>query len=148
MSEQFYDRILTLFFGFSLFLVVLNVNIQFLILYTTQQNFLYYYAWLAVLGLTAYYGVVYYRSFQNFRNNLGMFLPIVENNEKIEPLNMELSDKSLQVCLYYRNGATLEQIKANCGFNHANQVKRELIKGIGFLLTFYNENKQEDVKTK
>lgn len=147
MSEQFYDRLLSLFFGFFLLLVLLNVDMQLLSLYLNSQNMLYYAGWLIVLGFSVIYSVKYYGQFGSFRDNLGLFLVNPDSKEeKLEPLELNLDNKALQVCLYYRNGATLEEMKEKFGFNHPNQPKRELIKGISFLLKFYDEHKQE-VKT-
>lgn len=144
MSEQFYDKLLSLFFGFFLLLVLLNVDMQLLIFYLNTQNFLYYAAWVIVSGFSLVFSIKYYGLFGSFRENLGLFLVNPDSKEiKPEPLTMNLDNKALQVCLYYRNGATLEKIKANFGFKHPNQVKRELIKGIGFLLKFYDEHKEE-----
>jgi len=146
MSEQFYDRFLSLFFGFFLLLVILNVDMQLLIFYLNTQNLLYYAGWVVVSGLSLVYSIKYYGQFGNFRENLGLFLVNPDSKEdKIEPLTMNLDSRALQVCLYYRNGATLEEMKADFGFKHPNQVKRELIKGISFLLKFYDEHKEAKI---
>lgn len=93
------------------------------------------------------YGLRLYGNFDEFRINLGLFMQNNERgDEKIEPLNMEFNDKAVQVCLYYRNGASLTQIKENMKFDHPEQVRRHLLKGLGILLKFYDEHKQE-VKT-
>jgi hypothetical protein len=100
------------------------------------------------LAIAVLYGSRYYRNFQNFKANLGLFIPNNnENIQKIEPLDIDVDDKALQVCLYYRNGATLNKLKQDFGFTHPTQTKRELIKGLDFLLKFYDKHKQEGVKT-
>jgi hypothetical protein len=145
MSEQFYDKVLSLFFGFSLFLVLTIANSELLILYLSAQSNVFYVCWLALLAAAAGSGMRFYQNFYSFRANLGLFIP--NNEAQTEPLSIDVDGKALQVCLYYRNGATLEELKQNFGFNHPNQPKRELIKGLDFLLRFYDEHKQEDVKT-
>jgi hypothetical protein len=100
----------------------------------------FYYCFIGALGFSFFYAINYSRQFSHFKENIGLFIPPDGNNYKLEPLNMELEDLPLKVCLYYRNGATQEQIKQNLGLNHATQVKRELVKGLDILLKFYNEN--------
>jgi len=143
VSEQFYDKLLSLFFGFFLLLVLLNVDMQLLIFYLNTQNLLYYAAWVIVSGFSLVFSIKYYGLFGSFRENLGLFLVNPDSKEdKPEPLELKFDDKSLEVCLYYRNSATLQEMKEKFGFNHPNQPKRELIKGIGFLLKFYDEHKE------
>lgn len=148
MSEQFYNKVLALLSGFSVFLVLLIANIEFLFFYISQQNPLFYYAWLGFLVIPALYGIRYYRNFQDFKTNLSLFIPNEANNElDLEPLNLETDDKALRICLFYERGSSLEHIKNELSLNHATTVQRELRKGLRFLLTFYNEHKHEGVKT-
>lgn len=147
MSEQFYNKVLGLFFRFSLLLLLLVADMEVLFWYIVARSLLLYTFWLGLLMVSVLYGLRLYGNFDEFRINLGLFMQNNERgDEKIEPLNMEFNDKAVQVCLYYRNGASLTQIKENMGFDHAEQVRRHLLKGLDILLKNY-ENKQEDVKT-
>lgn len=130
-------------------MILLVTASELCLLYILSQNQILYYGFLAILLLASSYGIKYYWSFLDFRNNLYLFVSDseIKSENHVEPLNMELNDASLKVCLYYRNGASLEDIQKDLGLNHPQQVKRELVKGLGFLLKFYHEHKEKEVKT-
>lgn len=152
MTEQFYNKLLSLLLGFTLFLLLLVANAELLFLYLSQANELFYYAWLGFLIAAVLYGMKYYSNFQEFKDNLNLFLPSEANNT-VQKEHLILNTDNipdnipLKVCLWYQQGAKLEEIKKNLGLTHAQQVKRELIKGLTFLLKFYNEHKEKEVKT-
>ena len=78
---------------------------------------------------------------QDFRENLNLFLP--ENTEKqLEPLNMEIEDLPVKVCLLYRNGASLTDIKGDFRLSHPTQVRRKLVEGLDILLKSYDNVKK------
>jgi hypothetical protein len=150
MSEAFYDKVLSLFFGFSLFLILFIANAELLFLYLSQQqNYLFYLTWLAFLGGAALYGIKFYRDLPSFRANLGLFVPNPQarNEIQVESVNFETEDNALKVCLSYQQGAKLEQIQHDLGLTHPQQVKRELIKGLTFLLKFYHDHRDKKVET-
>lgn len=74
-----------------------------------------------------------------------MFIPSdkAERENQLEPLNIEVEDVALKACLYYRNGASYEDIKRNLSLSHPEQAKRLLIRGLDFLLKNYNEHNEK-----
>lgn len=138
MSEKFFDKFLNFFFGFIVLLISILMVIIFILLWISSQNLIFYYGYIASFGFSVIYGIRYYLEFQNFRDNLYLFLPNHEEKQ-LEPLSVNVEDLPLKVCLYYRNGATLESMKKDFGLSHANQVKRELVKGLDILLREHNE---------
>jgi hypothetical protein len=136
VSEKFLDRFLGFFFGFVVLLIFVLTTIMLILLWISSQNLIFYYGYIASLGFSVFYGIKIYLEFQNFRENLYLFLP---NSEKqLEPLSIDIQDLPLKVCLYYRNGATLESMKEDFGLKHPNQVRRLLIEGLDILLKEHN----------
>jgi hypothetical protein len=144
MSRQFYDRALSIILHFVVLFAAFSIAGQLLITYVLFQNQLVYVCFLTDIVLSGFFGITFFKRLHDFKGNLDLFVP--ENQiikEKIEPLNIQVDDKPLKVCLCYRNGATLNEIKRNLGLGHATQVRRELQKGLTFLLQFYDEHKEE-----
>jgi len=145
MIEVFLNKALSLLSGFFWFIIILMANIEFLILYVLSQIWCYYYAWLLVMAYAVYVGIRNYRSFTNFKTDLAAY--IETHITAPEPVTDTYSDQALTICARYRNGSTMQKIRHDLGLTHPNQVRRQLLQGIGFLLRFYDEHKQEDVKT-
>jgi hypothetical protein len=147
MSRQFYDRALSIFLHFVVVFAAFSVAGQLLVTYVLFQNQFIYACFLIDLVFTGFFGITFFKRLHDFKGNLELFVP--ENEivkEKIEPLNIQVDDKPLKICLWYRNGATLEEIRQNLCLNHATQVRRELQKGLTFLLKFYDEHKEEKTR--
>jgi hypothetical protein len=100
----------------------------------------FYYCYLGALGFSFFYAFRYAQQFKHFKETLYLYIPS-ENSKPIEPLNIDVEDRALKVCLYYQQGAKLEDIARDLGLNHHQQVKRELRKGLSILLRFYNEHR-------
>jgi len=140
MSQRLYEQIVSLFFGFVL-LVISTLATMFIFLlswYVKTESVLY--AFLGAIFSIGAYGCLYFLRIRNFKENIGLYIPKAESS--IEFLEIP-DDKALAVCTYYHNGASLEQIKHDMGFNHANQVKRHLLKGLDILLREHKERKVE-----
>jgi hypothetical protein len=144
MSEAFFSKFTELLFGAIMIFLLFTSSIIVVLAYSFTQNMIFYYAYVGALAFSFVYALNYSRQFKDFKENLYLFIPPGENN-KVEPLNIEVNDIALKVCLYYRNGATQEQIKRNLGLNHPTQVKRELVKGLTILLKEHNSKKVEQV---
>lgn len=143
MSEQFYERFLSLFFGFVVLLTLIVVTIDLFFFYFSTQNIVFYYAYLVTLVSCLVYFIRYFLQFRDFQANLGLLFPFNSpRSESLPRLEIEVEDVALKVCLYYRNGGSFSDIKTHLGFSHTQQVKRELLKGLGFLLRFYDEHKE------
>ncbi len=144
MSEQFYERFLSLFFGFVVLLTLIVVTIELFFFYFSTQNLVFYYAYLMTLVFCLVYFARYFLQFRDFQNRLGLLIPANERSPSdLEPLKVnELEDVSLRACLCYRNGASFSDIERDFALGHPTQAKRELIKGLGFLLRFYEEHKE------
>ena len=140
MSERFFEKFTELLFGAIMILLLFTSSIMVLLAYSFTQNMIFYYIYVGVLLFSFAYALNYSRQFKHFKETLNLFIPS-ENDKPIEPLNIDVEDRALKVCLWYRNGATQEQIKQNLGLNHPNQVKRELIKGLDILLKEHNSKK-------
>jgi hypothetical protein len=141
MSERFFDKFLSFFFGFIVLLIMVLSGISSILLWISSHSLVFYYGYVASLGLSVFYGIKLYLRFQDFRENLNLFLP--NNSERqLEPLNLDIPDLPLKVCLYYRNGATLKSMKEDFGFTHPNQVRRKLVEGLDILLKFYKQHKE------
>jgi len=142
-SQQFLSRFSNVFFGFAVLLCILIADFEFLTLYlinpTTEA---FYYAYLALLCLSAIFGAKSYRDYLGFRETLaqGLFCSSSSDVDSFgfEPLEIP-ADKALAVCTYYHNGATFNQIAESIGLKEAQQVKRLLVKGLEILLKEHNE---------
>ena len=145
MSEAFYEKFLNFFFSFAILIILFMVTVQFLIIYFQNQNIVFYYVYVGMLLFSGFYGVRFILAFRYFREQViqGLLFPS-ENSKPIEPLNMEVDNLPLKVCLYYQQGARFEDIAKDLGLNHHQQVKRELRKGLSFLLRFYNEHREAE----
>jgi len=138
MSEKFIEKLVELLFGAIMVFLLFASSSIVLLAYVATLNVTFYYGFLAALGFSFVYVVQYSRQFRDFKETLYLLIP--ESNYKpIEPLGMETDELPLKVCLYYHNGATLNQIAENMGIKEAQQVKRSLIKGLDILLREHNE---------
>ena len=146
MSERFFERFTQLVFGVVMIILLFLGTIMVLLAYVLTQITVFFYFYVGMLAFSFFYALQYSQQFKDFKENLNLFIPPEGNNQYLEPLNVEIDGLPLKVCLYYRNGATQEQIKQNLGLNHPTQVKRELVKGIDILLKFYNENNCKKVE--
>ncbi len=139
MSLQFYENILSFFSMFTILILFVLGATELLLLYFFTKNVILYYAYVAFLFTSLMYGTRAYKQFREFKENLYLFIPS-EGEEKLEPLSLEVEDLPLKVAFYYRNGASLTQIKEDLGFSHPTQVKRELVKGLDILLQNYQKH--------
>ena len=142
MSQVFFQKLLGLFLGFTIFLMAILATSEILIFYVITKNTLFYYGYLATAVLIIYIGLRFYRDFLDVQAHVYLLIPRLTtpvNVDSPEPLNIE--DKSLppQVCAYYRNGASFIDIEQSMGMKHPNQARRELIKGLDILLKAYKE---------
>jgi len=144
MSEKFYEKFLSFIFGLALIFVLVSVTIQLLIIHLQSQNIIFYYAYVGMMLFSAFYGTKYYREFRDFKGNLNLFIPCqnTQNGNCVEPLNIDVEDLPLKVCLWYQQGAGYSKIQKDLGFSYIEQVRRELRKGLSFLLRYYNEHEK------
>jgi hypothetical protein len=142
MSEAFFERFTEMLFGAIMIVLLFTSSIMVLLAYSFTQNMIFYYIYVGVLLFSFIYALNYSRQFRDFKENLYLLFPS-ENPKPIEPLNMEVEDLPLKVCLSYRNHASYEHIGKVLGI-HPEQAKRELIKGLDILLREYNERKVEE----
>lgn len=146
MSEVFYEKFMSFMLGFLVLTFMVLIASEFLFYYTTQGNIIFYYGYIITVTALCLYGIRYYLSFRNFKENLYLLIPNPNSEKPIEPLNMDLNNKALEVCLYYRNGATLSQIERNLGLTHGTQMRRLMRKGLDILLRSYNEHNEKKVE--
>jgi hypothetical protein len=142
MSERFYEKFLSFFFGLAILFIVFSATGQFLIIYFLNQNIIFYYAYLGMLLFSTFYGFKYFLAFRDFREsvNEGLFSPKCESqNEKPLDIDVENEDLPIKVCLYYEQGASLVHIQNDLGLTHPTQAQRLLRKGLGILLKEHRE---------
>ncbi len=147
MSQQFYERFVSLFFGFIILLMLAFVTVELILFYFSMQNIIFYYAYLGMLLSDFFYFIKYYLWFRDFRETLSQGLLFPSKNEEIsnlESLEIKgLEDTPLKACLSYRNGATFDEITEFLGLSHPTQAKRELIKGLDILLKFHEKHRKK-----
>jgi ABC-type multidrug transport system fused ATPase/permease subunit len=143
MSQAFFERFTELLFGVIMILLLFLGTIMVLLAYVLTQIMVFYYAYIGALFFSFFYAFRYAQQFKHFKETLNLFIPS-ENSKPIEPLNIDVEDRALKVCLYYQQGAKLEDIAKDLGLNHHQQVKRELRKGLSILLRFYNEHREAE----
>jgi len=135
MSEKFLEKFTEMLFGAIIVFLLLTSSIIVLLAYLAIQNVFFYYGYIGMLGFSFIYVLYYGQQYRDFKETLHLFLPA---EKPIEPLNIELEDLPLKVCLDYRNGASYEVIAQNLGIDTSYQVKRELVKGLDILLREHN----------
>ena len=152
MSEAFYEKLIGLFFRFFLLLFLMLIAVEFTVLSLSFGFLGSYFLWsFIVVALTVYLLRCYFQV-REFKENLSLFLPQKQEDErkieKLEPLNMELSedDVALKVCLLYRNGVCIHKIRQIMGWSHPNKVRRMLIRGLDILLKNYEESGKKNAK--
>lgn len=143
MSERFYEDFTDLFFRFLLLLLFIVGASNSIVLYSFTENAIYYYGYCVVLVVAGVYGVKCFREFRDFKDSIYLLIPKQGRDRITDPLNMEVEDLPLKVCLQYRNGASFKDIEKNLGLSHPMQAKRELVKGLDILLKSYEENYHE-----
>lgn len=143
MSQQFYEQFVSLLLGFALLIVLVVAAAQMLFFYSFTQNVIFYCGYAVVAGTSLIYGAKYLLQLRDFKENLCLLIPSVAE-KPIEPLDANVEDKVLKVCLYYRNGASLKSIAQDLGLKHPNQIKRHLVKGLDILLRFYDQNRRKE----
>lgn len=141
MSQAFYEKFLSFFLGFVLLFILIMVSSEFLLYYFSTWNLTFYYSYLSSLCLALLYAIKYFIDFKSFKENLNLFLPSGENSQP-EPLNIDVEETALKVCLFYRNGVRLKEIEQNLGLKHSQQVKRLLLEGLTILLKEHAEKEQ------
>jgi hypothetical protein len=143
MSEKFFEKFTEMLFEVIITVLLFTSSIMVLLAYSFTQNIVFYFGYIGVLSFSFFYAFRYAQSFKHFKETLNLFIPS-ENSKPIEPLNMEVEDLPLKVCLWYQQGARFEDIAKDLGLNHHQQVKRELRKGLSILLRFYNEHREAE----
>jgi len=137
MSEQFYERFMALFFNFFIVLILVLVTTESILLFIITQNIVFYIIYCGTLVICFLYGFRFFLQFRDFRKNLFLFLC----SESLHSLNIDgLRDLALRICLFYRNGASLQDIAREFGLSHPTQAKRQLQKGLHILLEFYEKH--------
>lgn len=102
----------------------------FLIVYAVFGLVLFYYLFVGLVALCFWLGFILVRDYRRVARYNWL------ENERGDSLRVDLSDSetALKVCLFYRNGATYEDIKRSSGFSDNKQVQREIRKGLDILL--------------
>lgn len=144
MSERFYGKFLSLFFGFVVLMILIVVATEFLVFYLLNQNMILHFGFCGMLLALLIYGTKYCVQFRDLREKLYLFFPS-EPEKPHNPLNIETDDLPLKVCLKYRNGSSLNNIQKDLQLTHPMQAKRELRRGLDILLRSYNSNHEEKV---
>ncbi len=143
-ARTFQIRAVTLLFKAVIIMVLIAVTALFGFLYVMQTRTEFYILTIgSALFLTA--GIfVFARDYQGFRESMdqGLFEPNVQLNPVIERIETEFSDTRLLILRDYHNGTNYEEIAKLYRLGHAETSRREVRKGIGFLLTFYKEHKE------
>jgi len=138
MSKKLYNRFLSLISEFAVLLILFMIALEFLFFYSVTSDLTFYYGYIALTASFVLVGAKFFAEFRSFKENLHLLFPS-DSAGPYEPLEIDgLDDKSLKVCLHYRNKASFEEIRRKVGLNHPTQAKRELIKGLDFLLKFYD----------
>lgn len=136
MSQQlFYHKLLGMLLSFAVLALSILATSAVLVIYLFTNIYVFYLIYLGSLIFVAEYGVKFYLQFRYLQNNLEYFVP----EPKTEPLVIDNPTRSIQVCIFYRNGASFPEIDHNMGFKHPQQAKRELVKGLDILLRSYKE---------
>jgi len=149
VSEQLFDKLISLFFRFFflLFLMFVSIELSFLSLVYGFLNS--YLVWAFVVVALTVYLLKCYFDIREFREALsqGLLLPHKENeDEKLEPLTLDLEDDdlALKVCLLYRNGDSFKEIMKAFNLQHPMEVRRLMVKGLDVLLKTYKEVKNQN----
>jgi len=145
MSQQFYDRFISVFFGFVVLLILVLASTELILFYISTQNNVFYVIYCGTLIVCLLYGTKYYKEFRDFQTSLYLLIPSkYEKPSNLESLSIDgLQETPLKVCLFYRNGASYEEIKQVLGLSHPTQVKRQLIKGLDILLRSYEKGEKK-----
>ena len=141
MSEAYFERFTELVLGALMTVLLFVSTITVLSAYILTQNMFFYYAYIGAVGFSFYYVLQYARQFRGFKETVaqGLLFPKANNEANYEPLNLEVEDLPLKVCLLYRNGYGFQSIKEQLGLSHSEEAKRLLIKGLDVLLQNYEE---------
>ena len=145
MSEKFYEKFIQLISFMLILIASFLATIIFFVTYLTSNNFLCYSYYLSLMIFTIIFGINCISKYRYLKENLNLFIPqnSSNNNEKLEPLELktEINDNTpLKTCSLYRSGYGYPTIQKRLGFNHSEQARRELRKGLDFLLKFYDEH--------
>ena len=128
---------MALFFNFFIVLILVLITTESILLFIITQNIVFYIIYSGTLVICFLYGFRFFMQFRAFRKNLFLFLC----SENLHSLNIDdLRDLALRTCLFYRNGASLQDIAKEFGLSHPTQAKRQLQKGLHILLEFYEKH--------
>lgn len=142
MSERFYEKFTSFFLKFIFLMLIISMLSSLFTFWVFTQNMVLLYSYLLGVTILSVYIAYFFLRFRIFKEKISLYIPKAHIKNSIEPLNIELEDLPLKVCLYYRNGASLADIQKALGFSHPNQVKRKLIEGLDMLLKSYNEGER------
>lgn len=141
MSEVFYEKFVAYLGYFFILLLILVGAINFIVVHQLTGEILYYYAYCFTLLIALGYAIKYFSDFKTFTGRIYLLIP--EEKKPLEPLNMEIEDLPLKVCLQYRNGASFTEIEKDLELSHPFQAKRELVKGLDILLKSFESHNGE-----
>jgi hypothetical protein len=142
LSESFFNHYLDFFLGFIVIMLGSLAAITCVILFAITQS-----SWLLAAISTAtmatlYYGMRYLAKFREFKEQLYLYFPKIENNMlKTENITNEIKEickideeLPLKCVRLFSKGLTYRGIQNQLALKHPQQVKRLLDKGIRNLL--------------
>ena len=142
MTEPFYHHYLEFFLNFIVITLGAITSSECITLYFIVHSSWFLLGFSIIANSTLFYGVNFSVKFQNFKENLELYLPkINEKDEKITSQDVEIAkilqndeDSPIKACRLYVKGSTYGDIERNLGLSHPEQAKRLLQHGIKQLL--------------
>ena len=145
MTEPFYHHYLEFFLNFIVIMLGALTTAECITLYFVVHSSWFLLGFSIIANSTLFYGVNFSVKFQNFKENLELYLPKITNftsnlanieNSEVEITKICQKDEELplKACRLYVNGSTYGDIERKLGLSHPEQAKRLLQHGIKELL--------------
>jgi hypothetical protein len=144
VSEQLYNHLTGLLIGIAILFMTSFVGMTFiLIVFLIATQYLTYIIIASLVGCGVALAVFLFYV-RVFRRDVNLYVPdIVVQNDKPLPLELDVEGLPLKVCQMYHNGFGYVTIAQKFRLDHANEAKRQLVKGLGILLESYGEHNHE-----
>jgi hypothetical protein len=141
-TQQYYERFIGTISVFFLILVVgILAGLVGFAWFLSQSKILFL-CFIGTLYVMYCISLLALSKFTAFRSDVQQGLltresPMPNNENTLEILDIP-EDKALAVCTLYHNGVGYKEIQKSMGFEHRQQVKRALLKGLDVLLKEHN----------
>lgn len=147
MTEAFYSKILEIIGQFLFFLISIIGLTIFLISWLMTGMQIFYTAWLTSMACSLLFFIWFYFNFKQLTEKVSLYFPKAIGDSTEPPMQDKvLSDNdALNACIYYEQGASLNDIRDSLGLDHPTQVKRLLRKGLKILIMNYRKNEETEV---